>query len=329
MKPPVDFSADRGPSRHPSHVSPVEVEAVARAMRPRCVQWARRRVRSGAEDVAQAALEALVRHAAEVELGAAVAWLQRTVHLQGLQYLRARGDDAVTDAAPERADESPDPEHALAMAEVAACVQQALAAVGPQRRAVIAAVLLEDRSVADVAREQRIPLGTAHTRLHAGAAELREELTRVRRAEQRRSKGSTSWGVLLVWCDGLWRRAVGAGRAGRGVIAWGAAGVLVFGLAAEPLPAATPGRESARPERGQPYALSESESEPNGAVVAVVDELPARVFESEPLQMVTALPWAERGAMPARVGELGERRRHDAPARMLRERVEQARPTRR
>lgn len=274
-----------------SDVSPVEVEAVARAMRHRCVQWARRSVRDGAEDVAQAALEALVRHASAIERSAAVAWLQRAVQLQALQYLKARGDEHRSDEAPERADAGPDPEHALAAAEVGARVQQALAGIDPQRRAMVVAVLLEGRSVVEAAREQRIALGTAHTRLHAGTAELREQLVRMRMIERRRSKGSTSWGVVPVWWDGPWRRA------GRALIQWGPALVLAVGLGADSPPVIGP----------------------------VADELPVRAFESEPLQVVTALPRAERGAPLPRMGERGARRMHDAPARMLRERVAQGR----
>jgi len=280
-------------------VTPDEVATTVRTLRPMCVRWARRYVgASEAEDVAQAALLALVQKGHTVEVHAAAAWLRTAVFYKGRSHGRGRRE--VLDGDLEIAADG-DPEATLASAELSAEVTRALATVDDQRRAIVYPVLAEGRPLAEVARELAVPHETARVRLRDGTADLRGVLERRRVTERRKSRGSTSWGVLIAWWSGLWRRTRDA------AVEWGP---VALGLAAT-------------------LAVEEPVT-----VAPVADELPARTFEVAPLRFATALPPSERGAheAPVRpdrsatavsVTDRSPRRTHDAPARMLRERVEQ------
>jgi len=264
-----------------------------------CVRWARRYVgASEAEDIAQAALLALVQKGHTVEVHAAAAWLRTAVSYKARSH--GRGHRELLDGEIEIAADG-DPEATLASAEISAEVTRALATVAHQRRAILYPVLAEGRPIAEVARELGVPQSTARVRLRDGAADLHGVLERRRVAERRRSRGSTSWGVLVAWWGGLWRRTRHA------AVEWGP---VALGLAAT-------------------LAVEEPVT-----VAPVADELPARAFEVAPLRFATTLPPAERGAREAPVKkdrsatavpatDRSPRRTHDAPARMLRERVEQ------
>lgn len=182
-------------------MTPSEVETAVRSLRPLCVRWARSVVGGDAEDVAQAALEALVRKGPLIEAGAATAWLRTAVYYLARSHMRGRKELLVT--GPELASDG-DPEDTLASAQLSAEVQAALARVSSTRRPFVVGVLAEGRTLAAVAREEQIPESAARRRLADGTEDLRGALSRQRAAERRRTGGFSSFAAMLGLADVRW-----------------------------------------------------------------------------------------------------------------------------
>jgi RNA polymerase sigma factor (sigma-70 family) len=186
-------------------VTPDAARRLATVLRPQAVRWASDYVDAqDAEDVAQTALEVLLRRAADIHTDAAYEFLRVTVW-RAASSLRRAQREVLTDA--ERPDPGPDPETTLASAEVSQAVRDAVARMPESRRRVVVEII-DGRTVADVARDEGIPESTARDRLRAGEDDLRADLTRQRAAEKRKS-GSTSW--CPMWLAALdprvaWRR---------------------------------------------------------------------------------------------------------------------------
>jgi RNA polymerase sigma factor (sigma-70 family) len=240
-----------------------------------------------AEDVAQSAIEVLLRRAADIEQGAAHEFLRSTVWRAASSLRRSR-KEVLTEASPVA--DAPDPEQTLASAEVSAAVRDAVARM-PESRRIVIDVLGAERTVADVAREEGIPESTARSRLEAGTEQLEADLRR-QRAREKRKSGSTSW--CPVWLAALdprdaWRRARQTVQA-------------AIRPAAALLAASTLG--------GAPHDI------PTLGPTAI--DMPARVLAVDTVRPVTALPAAERGAGMAAPEH--RRARHDAGARFRAER---------
>jgi RNA polymerase sigma factor (sigma-70 family) len=183
-------------------VTPDAAHRLATVLRPQAVRWASDYVDAqDAEDVAQTALEVLLRRADGIHPDAAYEFLRVTVWRAAASYRRAQRE-VLTDA--ERADPGPDPEVTLASAEVSQAVRDAVARM-PESRRFVVEVLGDERTVADVAREEGIPESTVRGRRDAAADELRADLER-QRARERRKSGSTSW--CPMWLAALDPRAV-------------------------------------------------------------------------------------------------------------------------
>jgi RNA polymerase sigma factor (sigma-70 family) len=218
---PVRFPrASSQPAASFPRVTPDAARRLATVLRPQAVRWASDYVDAqDAEDVAQTALEVLLRRAEAIHPDAAYEFLRVTVWRAASSHRRAQRE-VLTDA--ERPDPGPDPEVTLASAEVSQAVRDAVARMPESRRRVVVEII-DGRTVADVARDEGIPESTARDRLRAGEDELRADLTRQRAAEKRKS-GSTSW-MLMPWAIDVrtwWRRATMALGASAAVAAGGA-----------------------------------------------------------------------------------------------------------
>jgi RNA polymerase sigma-70 factor (ECF subfamily) len=153
------------------------------------------------DDVVQSVFEALARDAHRIDVGAVAAWLRKVTRSKVVDYVRARRE--MLSDPPEPPSEQPDPEATLRSRELAAEVRRALDEVVSSRRRILVGVALEDRSLADVARAEGIPEGTARSRLEQGARDLRMKMERRRTAERDRTGGFTSWGIM--WAILGWR----------------------------------------------------------------------------------------------------------------------------
>lgn len=282
-----DFGADRAVPAHLPLVTPAEVETAARMYRRAVVCWAASYVgEQAAEDVAQAALEALVRRGPDVEARAAPSWLRTTVHHLARAHARSRREVPVAEL-PDAASLALGPEDTLRSAQIGSAVRQALAQMPAARRTLVASVLAEGRSIAEVAREEGIPESTARARVHDGAEELRGVLVRERAAERRRSGGFSSWAVVWAVIDWTRRKSV------RAACALGATAAAIAGGALLHIPDLTP----------------------------TADEMPARVAVVEPVPWPVSEARAATGVeRAAPVVVAPPRARHDAGARFRAER---------
>jgi RNA polymerase sigma-70 factor (ECF subfamily) len=278
----VDSLAESRVPRHIPGVTPAELDATTREMRPLLVRWAASVVPGpAAEDVAQEALVALHRRRDDVPVERAAAWLREAVRRIALHTYRGR---EVPVEELDAVDPAPSPEVTLASAQLSEAVREALARVPASRREVVVEVLGEGASVAEVARERGIPESTVRSRLAADVEALRDDLHRQRVSEKRRG-GSTSWCVAVLGLTDV--------RAALRRIALLAA--TTTGGALLILPAG--------PRLG-PTAI----------------DAPSRAVMVDTVRPVTALPAAERSVgRPEPVARL--RARHDVAARMLAERL--------
>lgn len=270
-------------------MTPDQARAAAVALRPAAVRWAASYVAAvDAEDVAHAAIAVLLERAEVIAPAAAASWLRTAVLHKAREHARARRE--LPAEAPERPADTPDPEDTLVSAQLTAVVREAMDRLEASRRAILDGVLLDERPLAEVAREHGIPESTGRARLEAGTEQLQQDLHRQRVREKRRTGGSSSWALLPAGLDlrAWWRRAVAA----LGGAAAVAAGALVYMA---------------------PEQLGQTPEEPL-----------ARAAEVEVVRLATNDAQAERGqdAQPVRSAyTLAPRARHDAAARMLTERL--------
>lgn len=275
-------------------MTPAQAAAVVPALRPIALRWACSYVDAqDAEDVAQTALELLVEKAAEVRLADVDSWLRGTVWRTAANHRRSarRDRELLVQALPDRPDEAPNPEQTLRSRELGAAVREAMEAIESSKRDILKQVALEERPIAEVAREQNAPESTVRGRLEAAEEELRADLAR-KRLEEKRKSGSSSW--CPIWLAALdpriaWRRARQAVQAAiRPAAALLAAGAL----------------------GGAPQIPETLGPTPDAPV--------AHAMPIDTLRPVTALPAAERGVERVVVRP---RARHDVGARMLAERL--------
>ncbi|WP_437741013.1 sigma-70 family RNA polymerase sigma factor [Sorangium sp. So ce1504] len=178
--------------------------------------------------------------------------------------------------------ESPE-DHAIARQE-AALVRQLIEEIGERRRGVFIACELLERPIADVAREQEIPLETARSRLRRAWEEFEEAAARWEARQRGRSARRLRAALFPPWllerCS--WRRGSPARWMARGfAIACAAAlGVLAVGpmepvAPLHPCMATLLSRRTTEPETGQAARDPAGPARVSGALDGAVMAPPA------------------------------------------------------
>jgi RNA polymerase sigma-70 factor (sigma-E family) len=124
-----------------------------------------------AEDAVQTAFTQLYVHWPRIQPGAVDAYARRTVVNTCLRMAKVRGREPVTDRLPERPVAGP--EAGLDRLDVV----EALSALSPKARAVVALRFLDDLSVAEVARLLDLPEGTVKSQTARALDRLQAVLT--------------------------------------------------------------------------------------------------------------------------------------------------------
>jgi RNA polymerase sigma-70 factor (ECF subfamily) len=136
-----------------------------------------------AQDVAQEALIRLWRHRGRVDTGGARPWLMRTTHNLCIDRIRKRKVRSEADDGVERidrqSDDHPGPGQLAESSELGRAIQRALAALGPEDRAVIVMREVQGMPYDEIAGTLGVPLGTLKARLHRARDRLRGKLARV------------------------------------------------------------------------------------------------------------------------------------------------------
>jgi RNA polymerase sigma-70 factor (ECF subfamily) len=136
---------------------------------------------AGAEEVAQEALLRVWRHAAvfDPRRGAVSTWvltITRNLAIDALRLRRATPVDPDTfSAVPTPAGERT-PEDAAMSADGVPAVRAALAALPHEQRRAVVLAAVYGKTAAEISESERIPLGTAKTRIRAGLLKLRAAL---------------------------------------------------------------------------------------------------------------------------------------------------------
>lgn len=134
---------------------------------------------TGAEDVVQEAFLSVWRQAASFrpERSAVRTWLLSIVHHRAIDRLRRSSTHEITDGAieslPERADESVDVAHEVALSIDGERVRAALATLPGEQRQAIELAYFGGYSHSEIARMLAIPAGTVKGRLRIGLQKLR------------------------------------------------------------------------------------------------------------------------------------------------------------
>lgn len=129
--------------------------------------------RSRAEDLVHDTLErAHAKGALQREGGSPRAWLFTVMHNLHLNQLRDHRREQALDEADDAPGDDPTAgwNHRLDL-------QQALAQLGPDARAVLLLVVVEEYSYAEAARILAVPVGTVMSRLHRARERLREAMS--------------------------------------------------------------------------------------------------------------------------------------------------------
>lgn len=239
----------------------------------------------------------LARNFDKVDLAGLPGWLKKVARHRVLDHLRRQSQEVLSDP-PEPESGWPSPEDTARSREMAAAVREGLSHVAAPRREVLVAVALEDRSLAEVAREQGISPDTAQSRHDAAEKDLRAVMERGRASEKRMSKGFTSWAAMWAILD--WRaRVVAWMTRAKALLVKAWPKVLAFAGAVTGIGVIVAGLSGAPP-----------------AAPDVVVGLPAVAIDAPVLTSKLAVPMAphdaDRSAAPARVAPaLGSRRRHN------------------
>ena len=110
--------------------------------------------------------------------GAFAAWLRRICVNRSRNWLRSRGRRPPAALGIDEATDNPQPRHDFRVAaEARAILEPAFESLSPDQRAVLALHYSMGFSIADTADALGIRVGTAKSRLSAGLAALRRELT--------------------------------------------------------------------------------------------------------------------------------------------------------
>lgn len=142
--------------------------------------WALTREPELAEELLQATFSRLVEAGAGVREGAERAWLFRVAHNEVGQWRRRNGVQSrgLEKAARQAAMRSePEPWQRLACREDAARVRRALAALPAEQRRVVEQRIDGNRTFAEIAQEEGVPLGTVLTRMRLALAKLQRFLS--------------------------------------------------------------------------------------------------------------------------------------------------------
>lgn len=136
------------------------------------------RDRDRAEDALQATFARAIERAAEVDARTARGWLFRVAYNEAITARRTRArhrrhEPGLAWLREARRGEPADP---LIRDEAIAAVRRALEELPPETAAVIRARIVEEKTFATIAEEQRIPLGTALTRMRRGLERLAHRL---------------------------------------------------------------------------------------------------------------------------------------------------------
>jgi RNA polymerase sigma-70 factor (ECF subfamily) len=108
-------------------------------------------------------------------------WLFRVAFHEALELRRRRlaGDTArrkLADLGLVRSQEAVRPDHSLILGETVATVRKALGSLPTEQRRVVEARIYDDKTFAEIARDQKLPLGTVLTRMRLALKRLRDAL---------------------------------------------------------------------------------------------------------------------------------------------------------
>ena len=162
----------------------LEYESVVTMYKDRVHSYAMTILRNPAEaqDAAQEALIRLWQNRSSVPVDGARPWLLRTTHNLCIDHIRRRkvrsevgdGDDFVET----RPDAAPGPEQLAESGDLRRSIDQALAALSPEDRAVIVMREVQSLPYDEIALALNVPLGTLKARLHRARERLRTKLYR-------------------------------------------------------------------------------------------------------------------------------------------------------
>ena len=123
-----------------------------------------------ADDVVQDVMIAVWRASPgyDPDRGAPAAWIFTMARNRRTDLLRQAAH-----AVPEVLVAAPDPDAALDAAQAATALRAAVSSLPPEQAAVVRATYLDDRTLADFAEREAVPLGTVKSRLRLALARLR------------------------------------------------------------------------------------------------------------------------------------------------------------
>jgi len=134
-----------------------------------------------ARDVAQEALVRLWKHWNKVDEQGRRTWLMRTTHnlcIDRIRKRKVRGEVEGETLIPLQADPAPGPTRLAESSQLGAAIEQALAALSIEDRAVVVMREIQGLNYDEIARALDLPLGTLKARLHRARERLRTRLVR-------------------------------------------------------------------------------------------------------------------------------------------------------
>lgn len=131
-----------------------------------------------ASDVLQTAFAKLVEQGGGTQADKRKAWLFQVAYREALAVRRREGlgSRVLETAAWSRPALSPAADEPLVRREVIERIRGALDELPPDQRCVVRMRIYEEKTFAEIARELKIPLGTALARMHAALHKLRKRL---------------------------------------------------------------------------------------------------------------------------------------------------------
>jgi len=129
-------------------------------------------------DVIQATFVKMVQRGHETQEGSRKAWLFRVAYHEAMAYRRREGvgDKVLRRVAWHTSHAAASADEPLLRLEAVQAVREALEHLPPEQRQVVRMRIYEDKTFATIAKELRIPLGTALGRMRAATIKLRAKL---------------------------------------------------------------------------------------------------------------------------------------------------------